>query len=71
MLCSGIVLLHITRLHTANYTNETMQKFKWEIFDYPTYNVNLGLSSNKNWLASQIFMESEEVETSIKNGYGQ
>ncbi|GBL77715.1 Mariner Mos1 transposase [Araneus ventricosus] len=68
LLSSGVVLLHDNaRPHTALRTGEVLLKFKWDVFQHPSYSPNLTPSdfhlftAMKKWLGGQHFADDEEL----------
>ncbi|GBO03117.1 Mariner Mos1 transposase [Araneus ventricosus] len=67
-LSSGVVLLHDNaRPHTALRTGEFLLKFKWDVFQHPSYSLDLAPSdfhlftAMKKWLGGQHFVDDEEL----------
>jgi histone-lysine N-methyltransferase SETMAR len=74
MLTKGVVLLHDNaRPHTAARTNALIKLFNWEIFDHPSYSMNLVPSNYhlftkmKVWLATQHFHTNKELMDGVNN----
>ncbi|GBM97303.1 hypothetical protein AVEN_181155-1 [Araneus ventricosus] len=72
MLSGGIVLLHDNaRPHTAAATQELLDQFGWEIFDYPPYSPDLAPSDFhlflklKKFLGGERFRSDEELENAV------
>jgi histone-lysine N-methyltransferase SETMAR len=74
MITKGVVLLHDNaRPHTAARTNALIKVFKREIFDHPSYSLDLASSDYhlftklKVWLATQRFHTNEELMHVVTN----
>jgi histone-lysine N-methyltransferase SETMAR len=74
MLTKGVILLHDNaHPHTAARTNALIKRFNWEIFDHPSYSLDLApsdyhlFSKMKVWLANQHFHCNEELMDGDKN----
>jgi hypothetical protein len=74
MLTKGVVLLHDNaHPHTAARTNALIKHFNWEIFDHPSYSLDLApndyhlFSKMKVWLATQHFHCNEQLMDGVKN----
>ncbi|GBN14609.1 hypothetical protein AVEN_15836-1 [Araneus ventricosus] len=68
LLCSGVVLLHDNaHPHTALRTGEVLLKFKWDVFQHPSYSPDMALSdfhlftAMKKSLGGQHFADDEEL----------
>jgi hypothetical protein len=75
MLPSSVTLFHDNAgPHTAAYILTLLEYFNWELFDHPLYSPNLPQSNYhlftcaylKNWLASQLFNNNEELVEDVK-----
>jgi hypothetical protein len=73
MLTSGVVFLHDKAgPHTAARTRALLEYFNWELFDHPSYRLDLAPSDYhlftnlKNWLGSQRFNNNEELTEVVK-----
>ncbi|GFV93594.1 mariner Mos1 transposase [Trichonephila clavipes] len=71
-LTSKILFLHDNaRPHTANYTQELFNSFKWEVFSHPPFSPDLAPSDfhlfprMKNWLATQRFDDDKELRVRV------
>jgi histone-lysine N-methyltransferase SETMAR len=76
MLTSGVVLLHDnTRPHIAACTQALLQKFCWDLFDHPSYSLDLVpsnfclFSRMKVWLGTQrlCVKMNEELMDGVKD----
>jgi hypothetical protein len=73
MLTSGVMLLHDNvRPHTATCTSALLQHFSRELFNHPSYCLELTpddyhlFTYLKNWLRSQRFNNDEELMKGVK-----
>jgi len=72
MLSRGVCLLHDNaRPHSAHVTTALLEKFKWDILDYPPYSPDLAPSDFhlflhlKKHLAGKKFDDDDEVQEEI------
>jgi histone-lysine N-methyltransferase SETMAR len=74
MLTKGVVLLHDNaRPHAAARTDALFKLFNSEVFDHPSYRMDLAPSDYhlftkiKVWLATQHFYSNEELLEGVNN----
>ncbi|GBM04748.1 hypothetical protein AVEN_20193-1 [Araneus ventricosus] len=73
ILTSGVVLIHDNaRPHSAVVTQQLLEKFRWDVSEYPAYSAHLAMSDFhpfpelKNWIGGQSFQKNEEIQSYIK-----
>ncbi|GBM72655.1 hypothetical protein AVEN_138214-1 [Araneus ventricosus] len=68
MLSDGVILLH-DNTHTALKTQESLRKFKWKVWGYPTlpYSSDLAPNAGSKHLSGTMFSSNREVKTAAKN----
>jgi hypothetical protein len=73
MLKSGVVPVHDNACpHTAACTRALLEHFSWELFDHPSYSLDLAprnyhlFTYLKNWLGTQHFNNNEELMEGVK-----
>ena len=75
---SGVVLVYDnTCPHSVAVTQQFLGQFKWDAFDYPTYNAILAPSDFyrfpelKDWLGSQTFHTNKELQNKFLSHHQQ
>ncbi|GBN42174.1 hypothetical protein AVEN_37355-1 [Araneus ventricosus] len=65
MLSNGFIFLH-GNTHTANKTQELLQKYKWEVWSHPSYSPDLAPNVSSKHLFGTIFSSNSDVKTAAE-----
>ncbi|GBN22238.1 hypothetical protein AVEN_131378-1 [Araneus ventricosus] len=66
MLSDGVILLR-DNTHTACKTEELLQSFKWDVWNYPTHSPDLAPNLGSKHLSGTSSSSNSDVKTAAEN----